>query len=60
MTMEQFVGPEVPPYAIVSHTWESEEVSFRDWISGHMKTKPGYGKIRSACDQAIADGLEYV
>jgi hypothetical protein len=28
--LEQFVGSNIPKYAILSHTWEKEEVSFQE------------------------------
>ncbi|KAH8726137.1 hypothetical protein GQ44DRAFT_739261 [Phaeosphaeriaceae sp. PMI808] len=39
----------IPPYAILSHTWEDgEEVTFRDLIDGTGKNKASYNKIHSA------------
>jgi hypothetical protein len=60
MMTEWFVGHNLPEYAIVSHTWGEEEVSFQDWNSGEMKTKKGYAKIHRACHQAIADRINFV
>jgi hypothetical protein len=51
----------IPPYAILSHTWGSngEEVTFKD-ITGHTgKNKPGYAKIQFCGNQAANDGLQY-
>lgn len=49
-----------PDYAILSHTWESEEVSFGD-IQDLEKAKSmkGYRKIDYTCQQALNDRLEY-
>ena len=33
-------------YAILSHTWESEEVTFEDLKNGTWKNKAGFRKIR--------------
>jgi len=39
--------PEIPPYAILSHTWrEGEEVLFKDLADGTAKSKPGYAKLQ--------------
>jgi len=39
--------PEIPSYAILSHTWrEDEKVLFKDIADGTAKDKPGYTKIR--------------
>jgi hypothetical protein len=50
----------VPPYAILSHTWrEGEEVTFKDLMNGTGKSKPGYDKIRFCGEQARRDGLQH-
>jgi WD40 repeat protein len=49
----------VPPYAILSHTWQHEEVTFSEIITGSYKSKHGYRKIRFCAQQAKRDGLEY-
>ena len=50
----------VPPYVILSHTWETEEVSFQELQHKAAKKMRGYAKIRSYCAQAVLDGYEYV
>jgi hypothetical protein len=49
------------PYAILSHTWgtEDEEVSFADLTQGLGKTKVGYEKLRFCGKQAADDSLHY-
>lgn len=52
-----------PPYAILSHTWgdDSEEVSYSNVLAGHLEspeTRPA--KVSGCCDQARADGYDYV
>jgi hypothetical protein len=48
-----------PPYAILSHRWEAEEVTFQDMKNGSPSSKAGYKKIQFCGDQAKNDGLEY-
>ena len=50
---------DVPAYAILSHTWGKEEVSFRDVEAGVGMSKAGWKKIEFCAKQAAADGLEY-
>ena len=51
---------EVPPYAILSHTWaEGEEVTFEDLTNDTGKVKLGYEKIRFCGERARQDGLRY-
>ena len=55
-------GANPPPYAILSHTWEDEEVLFRDMASGASsatKSKKGYAKIVETCKLASEDELGY-
>ncbi|KAK5122681.1 hypothetical protein LTR08_006936 [Meristemomyces frigidus] len=58
---KDFVGNDVPPYAILSHTWGAEgtEVTFADLTHDTGKGKPGYDKIRFCGDQARRDTLTY-
>lgn len=46
-------------YAILSHTWGEDEVSFDEIHSDSAKSKKGYRKIIDTCRQAVADGLQY-
>jgi hypothetical protein len=60
----------IPPYAILSHTWGSDEVTFQNYLiatdphpESHahvIRRSAGFGKIMSACKRARADGLQYV
>lgn len=50
----------LPRYAILSHTWGVEEVSFQELQSSSAKTKAGYAKTRGCAGKATADGLEYI
>jgi hypothetical protein len=57
------LGPKKPNYAILSHTWEDDEVLFEDiWTTAKevWSTKKGYFKIRKTCEQALQDGCEFV
>lgn len=55
---------QIPPYAILSHTWSDDEVSFQDIMSVHtgadLATKTGWFKIDNACRLALSFGLDYV
>jgi len=53
---------EIPPYAILSHTWGEGEVSLQEWqtlSSSNLSLKTGYSKIKLCCEQAQRDGLEW-
>ncbi|KAK5752651.1 hypothetical protein LTS12_017220 [Elasticomyces elasticus] len=60
--LEYFMDSDIPPYAILSHTWgPGEEVTFQDMqdTKGTGLGKPGFSKIRFTCEQALADNLQY-
>jgi hypothetical protein len=54
-----FNEPLIPPYAILSHTWENEEVNFAEMQNNDGKDKQGYEKIDFCGRQAQRDGLQY-
>lgn len=42
--LETFVGKSIPPYAILSHTWTDDEVTFQDLnklFNPNVKKKEG-------------------
>jgi hypothetical protein len=51
----------IPPYAILSHTWgeDEQEVTLQDVMQGKGKGKEGYRKIEFCGKQATSDGLHY-
>jgi len=59
LTWTVFAKQDIPPYAILSHTWGSGEVSFEDLVNNTGKKKAGYRKILFCGDQATRDSLEY-
>jgi hypothetical protein len=60
-TLDEFVGF-TPQYAILSHTWEVDEVVFDDLIDGNTDhtAMRGWYKIEQSREQALQDGLEYL
>ncbi|KAI9641183.1 hypothetical protein NHQ30_009983 [Ciborinia camelliae] len=58
--LEEFIGTDIPEYAILSHTWGKEEVLFQDLTNAEYKHKKGYTKIEGCCRQAIRDGFDFV
>ena len=60
-SLVEIFGENIPPYAILSHTWEpyAEEPTFKDLVDGTGKSKAGYRKIRFCGEQAANDGLQF-
>ncbi|CAI9629219.1 unnamed protein product [Alternaria burnsii] len=63
--LENFPGPLIPFYAILSHTWgrDEDEVKFEDIQDGLRDkddtSKPGYEKLRFCQEKVEKDGLVY-
>lgn len=53
---------EVPPYAILSHTWgdDEQEVTYQDIQKGTGLDKSGQVKLKFCADQAAKDGFDSV
>jgi hypothetical protein len=61
LTVKEFVHDEIPQYAILSHTWGVEEVSFQDIssLSDSVKSRAGFQKIQKCCNRTLTQGLKY-
>lgn len=60
LEMEEFFDYQIPKYAILSHRWEEDEVSYEDWLAKRKWNGAGYKKIRSCCRLAASAGYEWV
>jgi len=60
---EEFMNEKtIPKYAILSHTWGAEEVTYQDMRDGRshdVERKIGFTKINLTCQQAKTEGLEF-
>ncbi|KAI1156065.1 heterokaryon incompatibility protein-domain-containing protein [Nemania diffusa] len=60
MKLEEFTPPHLPTYAILSHTWEDDEVTFQEF--GNLKSakkRAGFVKIKKTCELAAAKDIPY-
>lgn len=58
--LKLFFAEAAPPYAILSHRWEDEEITFQEMNSKeHDDQKKGYKKVIAFCEVARADGYDY-
>lgn len=65
LELEYFSASRIPRYAILSHTWQDEEVLFEDMMGGETallraKSRKGWQKIVGSCEQARAQDLAYI
>ncbi|ERF76508.1 hypothetical protein EPUS_06171 [Endocarpon pusillum Z07020] len=60
--LEEFEGQEIPEYAILSHTWDEEEILFADVMRNPQNAcfKKGFMKIEKAAERARIDGHTYI
>lgn len=60
-TLHGFSEPNIPQYAILSHRWDTVEISFADIQNNtDVQKTAAFSKIRGCCTQAIEDGWSYV
>ncbi|WYZ41793.1 hypothetical protein EsH8_V_000688 [Colletotrichum jinshuiense] len=62
LELQEFFENATPDYAILSHTWEVDEVSLQQFQQRDAATtaKAGYQKIRRACSKALDYGLRHI
>ena len=60
--LEEYFEPDVPSYAILSHTWEKEEVTFQilQQLDDRARQMAGFRKIVGTCKLAREQGFSYV
>lgn len=60
LKLELFTEPLAVSYAILSHTWEDDEVSFGDMQNLSIaRTRRGFRKVRKTCAIARRNGIPY-
>ncbi|KAI0108728.1 heterokaryon incompatibility protein-domain-containing protein [Nemania sp. FL0031] len=59
--IQEFFDGCIPEYAILSHTWGEEEVTFQDMqhLNAKVEAKLGFKKIEATCQQAQRDRLDW-
>jgi len=54
--LEEFFGDKLPNYAILSHTWGAEEITYQEWIYAHNQgiARWGWARIEEEVDRIKA------
>ena len=61
LQLHTFEGASIPEYAILSHQWGNEEVSYVDFKDVENRGKlEGWRKITACCELAATTGHKYV
>jgi hypothetical protein len=60
-SLVEYFGSEIPPYAILSHTWgkDHDEVTFKDLREGTGTEKVGRGKLAFCASRAAQDNIRF-
>ncbi|KAK4495101.1 hypothetical protein PRZ48_013428 [Zasmidium cellare] len=59
LKFKEFLGSDIPEYAILSHCWGDDEVSYHDFLAGRKQDGLGYKKITDCCALALEQGLSW-
>ncbi|KAH8750877.1 heterokaryon incompatibility protein-domain-containing protein [Hyaloscypha finlandica] len=60
MKLEEYFGSQIPEYAILSHCWGMEEVTFQHISSSEWHGMCGATKIKYASSRCKEEGLRYI
>ncbi|KAF5723830.1 beta transducin [Fusarium mundagurra] len=61
LELHEFFNENTPPYAILSHAWGDQEVTFQEWKNRQQASwKTGYSKILKACNKALSRKLSWL
>ena len=62
LKLVEYLGQNIPVYAILSHTWGDGEISFEEFnnLNPESLEKSGYLKIQRAAAQAKKDGCKFI
>lgn len=56
LELEEFFESEIPPYAILSHRWGSDELNFKEVLKKRVEpSKKGWKKLVNAAEIAAAN-----
>jgi hypothetical protein len=59
MEFQEYFPSQVPEYAILSHTWGEDEVSFQNMSLPSRSSKKGFAKVVQTCRLARNSGLKF-
>lgn len=59
LELHEFVGSDIPKYAVLSHTWEDGEFLFHNMGNVGARQLPGFAKVSKFCERARSESLEF-
>lgn len=59
LEFKEFLGSNIPEYAVLSHCWGDDEVSYHNFLTGRKQHGLRYKKIIDCCGLALEQGLSW-
>ena len=59
-TFKELFDRHIPTYAILSHRWGDDEITFQEFRKGRNRDTQGYAKVKRFCALAEEEGFEWV
>ena len=59
LELKEFFDFDITKYAILSHRWEADEITFQDYRKGRRKDAAGYDKVKKFCAKAAQEGHKW-
>ena len=59
-TFKEFFDSDIPKYAILSHRWGDDEITFQEFRKGKNRDSQAYAKVRRFCALAKASDVAWV
>jgi hypothetical protein len=60
LELQEFFDHQIPRYAILSHRWEQDELSYQDLQAQRNRGGAGFTKVQKCCEKASTDGYEWL
>ena len=60
LRFSEFYEPDIPPYLILSHRWDVDEIMYQEVLEGETTDKKGWWKINEFCAFALKLHFDYV
>ena len=60
LEFKEFFDNDIPKYAILSHRWGDEEITFQEFRKGKKRDSQGYAKVKRCCALAEERGEAWV
>ncbi|KAJ9606982.1 hypothetical protein H2200_008993 [Cladophialophora chaetospira] len=60
LRMKEFFEPDIPPYVILSHRWQKDEITLQEYEQGDAPSSCSYHKIENLRRLAVEENIEWI